>query len=160
MNILTDENIEIFTDGSCINHARMGAWAFVKTSQGKILKEQCGSVENSTHIEMEMMAVYHALRDTSAGESVTIFTDSKHIVDAINKDKLSKWLREGFKTKKGERAHANLWRALDAELKQKTVTFNFIPAHTGIRFNDHVDRLVRRCARHAAETHHPSSTPD
>lgn len=129
----------------------MGAWAYIKTSQGKILSEQCGSVPDCTHIQMELTAIYIAVRDLAVGECAQILTDSKYIVDAINEDKLSRWMNMEFKTKKGERAHADLWRALHEELKQKTVSFSFIPAHSGIALNDYVDRLVRRCARNAVD---------
>lgn len=143
--------IEIYTDGSCINHVRMGAWAYVKTSHGTILREECGVAPNSGHIRMELMAVLHAVRDMTIGEYATICTDSKYIVDAINDDKLSRWMSADFKTKKGVRVHADIWRELHRELQHKAVVFRFVPSHSGIPFNDHVDRLARRCAREAVE---------
>lgn len=142
-------DIKIFTDGSCINHAGMGAWSYVKTQNGEVLGEKWGHEENTTHIRMELTAVYFAVRDLADGVSAIILTDSKYIVDAINEKKLQRWLETDFKTKKGKRSHADLWSMLAYELEQKTITFRFVPSHSGITFNDRADRLARRCARDA-----------
>lgn len=125
--------------------------AYVKTCNGAVLDEKWGHEENATHIRMELTAAYLAVRDLAVGATATILTDSKYIVDAVNEQKLGRWLATDFKTKKGKRSHADLWRLLAGELERKMIVFRFVPSHSGITFNDRADRLARGCARDAAE---------
>ncbi len=148
--IRSEDLLEIYTDGSCINHAAVGAWSYIKTSKNEILAEASGYESNVTHIRMELTAVYHAVKDLDVGARATIFTDSKYIVDAINLAKLEKWLKTDFRTKKGTRSHADIWRLLAVELTSRTIQFVHVPAHDGVEMNERADRLARQTARSAA----------
>ena len=86
-------------------------------------------------------------------KSITIFSDSKLCVDAVN-IWMSRWRIDGW-TRGGKRLHnVDLWKLLSRvldEYKSKSIEVYFmhIPAHVGIYGNERADRLAKAAVRRA-----------
>jgi len=88
---------------------------------------------------MELLAVIKGLEALkSPGQTVTIYSDSKYVIDAIEKRWVQGWLAKGFKDKKNK----DLWlRYLDIS-KQHNVNFVWIRGHAGHPENERCDELA------------------
>lgn len=92
---------------------------------------------------MELLAVIIALEQMkSDGHDIHIFTDSKYVADAINKNWISGWVRKGFKNVK----NPDLWQRLLPLLKKHNPQFHWVKGHAGHRENEICDRLAVKAA--------------
>jgi ribonuclease HI len=88
---------------------------------------------------MELLAVIKGLEALKReGLDVTIYSDSKYIVDAVNKGWLWGWVKKGFKNKK----NADLWRRFIKAYKKQNVKFIWVKGHAGNTENERCDRLA------------------
>ncbi len=93
---------------------------------------------------MELMAVIVGLEALKKeGQQVEVYSDSKYVVDAVNKGWLAGWLRKGFKGKKNE----DLWQRFWLIFQQHHVTFHWIKGHAGHPENERCDQLAIKSAQ-------------
>ena len=93
---------------------------------------------------MELMAVIVGLEALKKeGQQVEVYSDSKYVVDAVNKGWLVGWLKKGFKGKKNE----DLWRRFWRIFQQHQVTFHWIKGHAGHPENERCDQLAVKSAQ-------------
>jgi ribonuclease HI len=130
--------IEIFTDGASSGNPGPGGYGVILRS-GKHYKELSEGFRKTTNNRMELLAVIKGLEAIkSPGQAVTIFSDSKYVIDAIDKKWVYGWLQKGFKDKKNK----DLWlRYLDIS-KQHTVKFIWVRGHAGHKENERCDELA------------------
>lgn len=98
---------------------------------------------------MELMAVVEALKAVKRHQrfNITIFTDSRLIVDAINKNWLKSWLKNGWKkSNKQPVLNQDLWKMLLEQLEYHNVEFRWVEAHVGIKENERCDELGKEAA--------------
>ncbi len=88
---------------------------------------------------MELLAVIKGLEELKVtGLPVTIFSDSKYVVDAVEKGWLWNWQKKGFKGKK----NVDLWkRYIPLHLKYKP-SYRWVKGHAGNRENERCDQLA------------------
>ena len=98
--------IEIFTDGSSRGNPGPGGYGIV-LKKGKHYKELYQGFRKTTNNRMELLAAIVGL-ETIKGEKqdITLYSDSKYVVDAINQGWVFGWQKKGFKDKK----NPDLWR--------------------------------------------------
>lgn len=148
-NILTNQSdITIYTDGSCLGNPGRGGYAAVLLS-GKLRKEISQGYQLTTNNRMELMAVVESLRTIKRHKkySITIFTDSRLIVDAINKNWLKSWMKNGWKkSNKQPVLNQDLWKMLDEQMQFHEVKFTWVEAHVGIKENERCDELGKQAA--------------
>lgn len=134
--------ITIYTDGSSLGNPGPGGYGVVLKS-GKHYKELSQGFRLTTNNRMELMAVIIALESLKKENSkVMLYTDSKYVVDAINKNWLNNWQKKDFKGKK----NIDLWkRFLKIHPKHKVI-FNWIKGHAGHEFNERCDILAVEAA--------------
>lgn len=130
--------ITIYTDGAAKGNPGPGGYGVVlKYNQHR--KELSGGFRLTTNNRMELLAVIKGLEEIKVtGIPVTIFSDSKYVVDAIEKGWLWGWQKKGFKDKK----NPDLWRKyipLHMKYKPKLV---WVKGHAGIPENERCDRLA------------------
>ena len=103
--------LKIYTDGSSRGNPGPGGFGTVMIF-GKHRKEISQGYKNSTNNRMELMAVIAGLESiTKPGQDVLVISDSKYVVNTIEKNWIAKWVRTGFKDKKNK----DLWlRYLEA----------------------------------------------
>jgi len=92
---------------------------------------------------MELMAVIAALKSLKKeGVSITIYSDSAYVVNAVEKGWLRNWLRTGFKDKK----NPDLWREYAALASKHQIRFVWVKGHADNPFNNRCDELATTAA--------------
>lgn len=148
---MPDANIKIYTDGSCLGNPGPGGWAAVVTNDS-MYHELSGGAKETTNNRMELLAAIRALEFLEGSQCVTIYSDSKYVVDAINKGWLENWKRTDWHLASGGAVkNPDLWKRLDAMLKKHDCTFRWVKGHAGNKFNEICDTLAtQRAAEYAS----------
>lgn len=134
--------ITIYTDGSSRGNPGPGGFGTVLLS-GNYRKEISGGYRKTTNNRMELLAVIaglEALKKT--GMDVTIYSDSKYVVDSVEKGWLWGWVKKGFKGKQ----NADLWKRFIPVYKLQKVKFQWVKGHAGIPENERCDQLAVEAA--------------
>jgi len=130
--------IEIFTDGSSSGNPGPGGYGVILRS-GQHYKELSEGFRKTTNNRMELMAVIKGLEAIkSLNQDVIIFSDSKYVIDSIEKKWVNGWVKKGFEGKKNK----DLWmRYLDVS-KRHNIKFNWVRGHNGHPENERCDQLA------------------
>ena len=109
------KNLLIYTDGAARGNPGPGGYGIVLI-WGNTQKELSGGYRLTTNNRMELMAVIVALSSLTREQlTITIYTDSKYIVDSVQKKWLQNWIRTDFK---GGKKNKDLWLQYDQLAKQ------------------------------------------
>ena len=130
--------ITIYTDGASKGNPGPGGYGVVlKYKQHR--KELSEGFRKTTNNRMELLAVIVGL-EALKGENqiVTVYSDSKYVVDAVEKGWLWGWVKIGFKKKKNE----DLWRRFIQIYNKHKVSFRWVKGHAGIPENERCDQLA------------------
>ena len=135
--------VEIFTDGACKGNPGPGGWGAV-IRMGAHEKELSGGETPTTNNRMEMTAAIKALNALTRPCAITLYTDSKYVMDGLTKW-VKGWQRNGWKTAdKKPVKNAELWQELDALAQLHDVAWHWVKGHSGHVENDRADELARR----------------
>lgn len=135
--------ITIFTDGSSRGNPGPGGYGVVLLS-GPHRKELSKGFKHTTNNRMELMAVIVALEELKHnGSIVTIYTDSKYIVDAVEKGWVFGWEKKGFKDKK----NPDLWKRFLEVYRKHKVKFVWVKGHASNVENNRCDKLATDAAQ-------------
>jgi ribonuclease HI len=131
-------NITIYTDGAARGNPGPGGYGVVLIS-GAHRKELSDGFAYTTNNRMELLAVIVGLEAIRLENcNITIYSDSKYVVDAVEKKWVFGWVKIGFKEKKNE----DLWRrSLNVYAKHK-VKFVWVRGHSNIKENERCDQLA------------------
>lgn len=106
-------------------------------------KEISGGAADTTNNRMELSAVIAGLSALKEPCEVTITSDSKYVIDAIEKGWVYGWRDRGWiKSDKKPALNVDLWEQLLALLEKHTVRFVWIKGHAGHEYNERCDRLA------------------
>ena len=131
--------VTLFTDGACSGNPGPGGWGAILSYKGQE-KELFGSDAETTNNRMELMAVIEGLRALNRPVDVTIYTDSKYVLEGATKW-MAGWKAKGW-NKKGGLKNADLWQLLDLELAKHSVTWQWVKGHSGHPGNERADALA------------------
>ena len=110
---------------------------------GKQTKELSAGFANTTNNRMELMAVIAGLSALTESCQVTVVTDSRYVVDAIQKGWVLRWQKNGWMRNKKERAlNVDLWKKLLVLMDAHDVTFTWVRGHNLHPQNERCDRLA------------------
>lgn len=130
--------IEIFTDGASSGNPGPGGYGVILRS-GQHYKELSEGFRKTTNNRMELMAVIKGLEAIKLPkQDVTIFSDSKYVIDAIEKRWVQSWVAKGFKDKKNK----DLWLRYLEISKMHNIKFNWVRGHNGHPENERCDELA------------------
>lgn len=130
--------IKIYTDGAASGNPGPGGYGIVLIS-GQFRKEISEGFRNTTNNRMELLAVIVALESLKIeGSNVTIFSDSKYVIDAIEKGWLRNWIKTNFKGKK----NSDLWLRFFKIYQKHSVKFIWVKGHSNVYENEVCDRLA------------------
>ena len=141
---MTFDNINyiIYTDGACIGNPGKGGWAAIiiePTGEREIV----GFEKSTTNNRMELKAVIEALKEIEINSQISLFSDSKYVIDGITKW-IKNWKINDWKTtNKKEIKNLDLWMDLDKLTSKFKITWNWVKAHSASEYNNKVDRLAR-----------------
>ena len=140
--------VEIFTDGACKGNPGPGGWAAL-LRMGKHEKELSGSEPETTNNRMEMTAVIRALAALTEACDVSLYTDSKYVIDGITKW-IEGWQKRGWKTAaKKPVLNEDLWRQMIDEVGRHKITWHWVKGHNGHPENERVDQMASERAEQA-----------
>ena len=135
-------NYIIYTDGACIGNPGKGGWAAIiiePTGEREIV----GFEKSTTNNRMELKAVIEALKEIEIDSQISLFSDSKYVIDGITKW-IKNWKMNDWKTSnKKEIKNLDLWMDLDQLTTKFKITWNWVKAHSTDEYNNKVDKLAR-----------------
>jgi ribonuclease HI len=141
--------VVIYTDGACSGNPGPGGWGAVLQGAGRE-KELYGGDALTTNNRMELMAAIQALEALQRPATVTLYTDSKYLLDGITKW-IHGWQRNGWLTSARKPVkNDDLWRRLTAAMDPHDITWTWVKGHAGDPGNERADELARRGAEEAA----------
>ena len=144
MQTMAFDNINyiIYTDGACIGNPGKGGWAAIiiePTGEREIV----GFEKSTTNNRMELKAVIEALKEIEINSQISLFSDSKYVIDGVTKW-INNWKINDWKTSnKKEIKNLDLWMDLDKLTSKFKITWNWVKAHSTNEYNNKVDRLAR-----------------
>ncbi len=130
--------VEVYTDGGASGNPGPGGYgALLMYKQHR--KEMSQGYRLTTNNRMELLAVIVALETLKEeGLQVTVYSDSKYVVDAVAKGWVFGWEKKGFKGKK----NPDLWQRFLKIYRKHKVTFRWVKGHAGHPLNERADELA------------------
>ena len=130
--------ITVYTDGAASGNPGPGGYGIILKS-GHHYKEISRGFRLTTNNRMELLAVIVALETIRIKKStVTIYTDSRYVCDAVEKGWLKEWEKKRFKKKK----NIDLWQRFLVIARKHSIKFQWIKGHSNIPENERCDFLA------------------
>lgn len=136
------KEINLYTDGACSGNPGRGGYGAILSYQGheKVLS---GGFVLTTNNRMELLAAIAGLEALKEPCIVKLYSDSKYLVDAIEKGWVYGWKKRGWKKSDGKPAlNPDLWERLLAQLKIHKVELVWVKGHAGHEYNERCDGLA------------------
>ncbi len=146
------KKIKIYTDGGSLGNPGPGGYGVIIKYKDKV-KEISGGFSNTTNNRMELTAAITGLSALKEKCHVTLYTDSKYVVDGINEGWAERWKKNDWKRNKKDKAeNIDLWDKLLNLISEHSVKFEWVKGHAGHTENERCDKLVKEAA---AKNHLP-----
>lgn len=130
-------DVTIYTDGSALGNPGKGGYGVVLISPPHRKELNCG-FRLTTNNRMELMAVCVGLESLKRRCNITVYSDSKYVVDSVMKKWVFGWEKVGFKDKK----NPDLWRRFLSIYREHQVTFVWVKGHANNPGNERCDALA------------------
>lgn len=144
--------VTIFTDGAARGNpdgpGGYGAILQVVDAKGQLHEKElsCG-YQKTTNNRMELLAAIRGLEALTKPCDVTLYSDSKYLVDAFNQKWIYGWMKKGWKKSDGKPVkNIDLWKELLEAMGQHEVTFHWVKGHDGHEMNERCDYLATTAA--------------
>ena len=137
--------IIIYTDGSSIGNPGPGGYGIVMLSKNQnYIKEFSEGYKLTTNNRMELLAVIVALEKIKVKNAeVEIYTDSKYVSDAVEKEWVFNWEKKNFKDKKNQ----DLWIRFLKIYNLHNIKVIWVKGHSNNKYNDRCDKLANNAAK-------------
>jgi ribonuclease HI len=140
---MTNEIVEIFTDGACKGNPGVGGWGALLRTKGKE-REMYGGEAHTTNNRMELMGAIAALEILSRPCHIRLHTDSKYVQQGIT-EWVHGWKQRGWKTASKQAVkNEDLWRRLDEAVARHKIEWLWVKGHAGHVENERADQLANR----------------
>jgi len=128
----------VYTDGAASGNPGPGGLGVIMMS-GRYAKEFSAGFRHTTNNRMELLSVIMALESLkNPGNTVHIFSDSKYVVDAIEKNWIGGWVRKNWKNVK----NPDLWQRYLRAAAHHTIWVHWIRGHDGHPMNERCDEMA------------------
>ena len=139
--------VDIYTDGACSGNPGIGGYGailvYTDADGIKHEKELSEGYKLTTNNQMELMAVIAGLEALKMPCEVTLYSDSKYVVDAFNNNWIEGWIKKGWKTAgKTPVKNVELWQRLLKAKEIHEVEFIWVKGHAGHEYNERCDALA------------------
>jgi len=137
--------IHIYTDGSALGNPGPGGYGIIIELVGKeYFKEYAQGFTYTTNNRMELLAVIVGLETLKKQPmDVIVFSDSKYVIDSVEKKWVFGWKAKNFKGKK----NPDLWKRFLIIYALHNVRFQWVKGHNDHPQNDRCDRLAVNAAK-------------
>ena len=136
------KTVELYTDGACRGNPGRGGWGAILVYAGRE-KELSGGEPHTTNNRMELMAAIAALEALREPCEVTLTSDSRDLVDGIEKGWAVGWRARGWrKADKSPALNPDLWGRLLELFETHRVKLVWVKGHVGHPYNERCDVLA------------------
>ena len=134
------KEIHVYTDGSSRGNPGPGGYGIVMEQKGSnYFKEFSEGFRKTTNNRMELLAVVEALKKIKKdNQKIIVYTDSKYVVNSVEKKWVFAWQKNNFKKKK----NIDLWLEFLKEYKKHSVKLKWIKGHNDHPQNERCDNLA------------------
>lgn len=145
------KTVYIYTDGACSGNPGPGGYGVI-LKYGKFKKEISGGEPETTNNRMEMTGVIKGLEALNEKCRVILTSDSKYVIDALEKGWAQKWRKNGWmRTKKDKALNSDLWERLLELTEYHDVEYKWVKGHAGHPENERCDELAVAAIKNFAE---------
>ena len=136
------KTVEIYTDGACSGNPGPGGWGAILRYNG-IEKELSGGEAQTTNNRMELTGVIAALSALKEPCAVELYSDSKYVIDALEKGWAVSWREKGWKkADKKPALNPDLWEKLLELTEKHEMRYNWVKGHADNEFNNRCDKMA------------------
>ena len=135
------KEVSLYTDGACRGNPGRGGWGAILVYKS-IEKVMSGGERETTNDRMELTAAIEGLAVLKEPCRVTLYSDSKYLVDTFNEGWSESWRRAGWRRGKEELKNVDLWKRLYELVASHSVEFVWVRGHDGHSYNERCDKLA------------------
>ena len=136
------KTVSIYTDGACSGNPGPGGWGAILRYQGRE-KELSGGEAETTNNRMELTGVIAALQALKEPCVVELYSDSKYVIDALDKGWAENWRKKGWiKSDKKPALNPDLWETLLELTARHEMRYHWVKGHADNEYNNRCDRLA------------------
>ena len=136
------KTVEIYTDGACSGNPGPGGWGAILRYNGTE-KELSGGEEQTTNNRMELTGVISALSALKESCIVELYSDSKYVIDALEKGWAVSWRQKSWKkADKKPALNPDLWEKLLELTEKHEMRYHWVKGHADNEFNNRCDKLA------------------
>ena len=135
------KEVSLYTDGACRGNPGRGGWGAILVF-GKYERELSGGDAMTTNNRMELTAAIEGLSALKEPCRVTLYSDSKYLVDAFLEGWVYSWEAHGWRRGKDEVKNPDLWQRLLELTSVHEVNFVWVKGHNGHDYNERCDKLA------------------
>lgn len=134
--------VTLYTDGSCSGNPGPGGWGAILMC-GPFKKTLSGGDIQTTNNRMELTAVIQGLKALTEKCEVDLYSDSKYVIDSIEKGWLHRWVANRWRKADGSHVpNGDLWKELVELLYIHTVRVHWVKGHASNEYNNMCDQLA------------------
>ena len=136
------KTVTLYTDGACSGNPGPGGWGAILEFNG-VEKELSGGERKTTNNRMELTAVIRGLEALKEPCIVELYSDSKYVIDALEKGWAEGWKKRGWiKSDKTPALNPDLWEKLLTLCHTHTVRCHWVKGHAQTEKNNRCDCLA------------------
>lgn len=135
------KTVTIYTDGACSGNPGPGGWGAILL-YGEHTRELSGGERQTTNNRMELQGVISALELLKEPCVVELYSDSKYVIDALEKGWAKSWQKNGWKRKTGPALNPDLWERLLALCEGHQMRYHWVKGHAQNPYNNRCDELA------------------
>ncbi len=136
------KQVTLYTDGACSGNPGKGGWGAILI-YNEYKKEMSGGDRETTNNKMELTAAIEGLSALKEKCRVTLYSDSKYLIDGIIKGWARNWRAKGWKKSDGKPAlNVDLWEKILELDDYHEIEYVWVKGHAGNEYNERCDRLA------------------
>ena len=136
------KTVTLYTDGACSGNPGPGGWGCILAYNG-VQKELSGGEAETTNNRMELTAVIKGLEALKESCIVELYSDSKYVIDALQKGWAVSWQEKGWrKADKKPALNPDLWEKLLELAQHHTLRYHWVKGHADNPMNNRCDELA------------------
>ena len=136
------KTVEIYTDGACSGNPGPGGWGAILRYNGRE-KELSGGEAETTNNRMELTGVISALSALKEPCMVELYSDSKYVIEALEKGWAKSWKEKGWRRADRKPAlNPDLWETLLELTEQHEMRYHWVKGHADNEYNNRCDKLA------------------
>ena len=135
------KTVTIYTDGACSGNPGPGGWGAI-LKFGEAEKEISGAEAMTTNNRMELTAAIKALEELKRPCAVTLYSDSRYLVDSVTKGWVFSWQKKNWIKQGKSVPNTDLWLRLLGLLETHEVRFVWVKGHASNPYNNRCDELA------------------